>query len=502
MNKAIIKGSSALIISGFACKMLGAFFRIPLTNILGVDGIGVFQMIMVLYSFSLILSSGGMTVTLSKLVSQARAFNEELKIRSLYKIAIITSLIVGVVIGLLFFLLGGQISAFQGNNYSTLSYKILIVLLPVGGIIACLRGVIQGYENMVPTAISQIIEQAIRFVFGILFSSLLINYSKELGVFGAFLGIAIAEIFAMIYLLFFVKKLKISPEGNLHKGFYKALLPIVIGMSVFPFLSAFDSLIIVNRLKIAGFASEQAVLLYGIQTGVVGAILNLPLIISTSMASAILPSISFLKEDEKEVGERISQSIKILWITILPMVLGIMAISKPLFSLIYPNLQFEALGYAVNLTNIGGIFTIITALMQIFTTVLQARGKFFYVMGLQIGGGILKFLIVMLLCSLPEINIYGLAFSNVMFSSVVCIGCLLYLRKNVGIEFFDLAVPLFAGVVMFILVKYLVNILEFSNIFVLLIGIVSGATVYLGLSLPCLIGIFKNFIKKTKKKQA
>ena len=73
MNSSVGKGTIVLVVGGLLCKLLGGLFRLPLTNIVGTQGIGVFQMIMSIFSFALVFSSSGVTNCLSKLVSSARA---------------------------------------------------------------------------------------------------------------------------------------------------------------------------------------------------------------------------------------------------------------------------------------------------------------------------------------------------------------------------------------------------------------------------------------------
>ena len=499
MNKNVVKGSVLLIISGLICKILGALFRLPLTNILGIKGIGVFQMVMALYSFALILCSGGITVTLSRLV--AKGGGETSRINSLYRIALITSTILGIIIGGIFFILARQISLLQGQELSSLSYKLMIILLPLGGVIAGLRGVIQGREEMLPTAVSQLIEQSIRFVLGLLFAGLLIKFGIEYGVFGAFLGIVFGEIISVLYLFVRVNKMGIRSKGRDYKGFFFNLIPLFLGTLISPMVGAIDSLIIVNRLSIAGFSQEQALSLFGLQTGLVGAVLNLPLIISSSIAVAILPSISSLQSDNIQIQEGINNAFKLMWLILLPIVLGIMAICQPLYRLLYSGIDEGILQCAVTLTRIGGVATIITALMQFFVAILQARGNLYYLMGLQLLGGIAKVLSVVFLCSRPEINIYGLVLSNIVFASIVCIGCLLRLKKTVTLNYFDLSIPIISSVLMFLLVVKFIQVVKLSSFLSLIFSIFIGGGIYIVLTFPCVLPIIRDFYKTKIKRR-
>lgn len=496
MNKSVAKSSIILIIAGITCKILGALFRLPLTNILGVTGIGYFQMVMSLYAFTLVLCSGGITITLSKMVAEP-CINKDNRVNSLYKISILTSIILGIVVGGIFLIFARNISALQGGTFG-IAYKLMIFLLPLGGIIACFRGVLQGFETMYPTAVSQVIEQGIRFIFGLLFAFIFIKKSVDMGVFGAFLGIVVGEILSALYLIYEIKKRKVKFEGKDYKGFYKNLFPILLGGCILPLVNAVDSLIIVNRLIVAGFTEQQAVLLFGVQTGVVGTVLNLPAIISSSLAIALLPSIAAMKENVEMQKQRICTAFKYLWLVLLPMVLGIMAIARPLYIVNYPNVEYHILQYAVNLTLFGGISAILLAVMQFLITILQARGKLIYMMNFQILGGLLKLFVVYKFCAVPEINVYGLILGNILLSSVVIIGSLVELGNLVELSFFNLVLPIISGVAMYLCVSYFVETAKLSTIPLLSLSIIIGIAIYTLLNLPTLYDSFKSFARKRK----
>ena len=499
MGKSAVRGSIALILSGLICKVLGAFFRVPLTYVLKEEGMGVFQLIMSLYTFALIFCSGGMSVTLSKMISKARVNADIIRMRSLYKIGILTSLILGFSVGLIFFIFAKQISFLQGSEPSFIGYTLMIILLPLGSVIACFRGIIQGNENMIPTAISQILEQSFKFVFGLAIAYFLIRFGVAFGVVGAILGIVIGEIVAFLYLLFKVRRLTMRFEGKNFDGFFKNYIPLTLSILTLPFVNAVDSFLIVGRLMAAGFSSVNALRLFGIQTGVVSAILNLPLIISTAIATSLLPAISYLSN--KEFDEKTTQAFKVLWITILPMVIGIMAIARPLYEFLYPTLDKDSIELAVYLTKIGGISTILTALMQFFATILQARENLLFLLLSESIGGVIKIISVVFLCAVPEVNIFGLAIGNVLMSASIAILMLLKIKESVNLGYFDLLVPLVSSVVMLSVVIKLIDRFDVSSILLILMGVSVGVMIYSFLSFPCAYPILKEFVKKRRRKQ-
>lgn len=500
MKKSVVKGSFVLIVSGLVCKLLGALFRLPLTNILGIEGIGIFQMVMAVYSFALVFTSGGISSVLSKYVSQARARSDYAKVSSLFKTALSYAILLGIIAGGILFVLAVPISKVQGIPQAIDSYRIMIILIPFGGIVATMRGIFQGYENMTPTAVSQIIEQSFKFALGLFFAQMFSSSSLKSGVLGAFLGVCSGEVIAIGYLAIYMKiKSHFASEKQKFSSstFIKAVVPLSIGASVLPLSSAVDSFIVVSRLKMAGIEQTVATSLFGVQAGIVGAILNFPLILSTSLSVAILPSISYLDAKLSQDSEKsISQALKILWFVLLPLSVGIACICKPLYALVYPSLDSHMLSVAVNLTYLGVISTIITALTQFFVTLLQAKGEWTYIMVSYFLGGIAKAVCVAILCAVPSVNIFGVTLGNIALSSIVCILALIKNKRKILVHVFDLALPLLSSFAMALVLNLFNMHFQLSLLLQIVFSILIGGLVYLFFTLPLLAGIFKEFFAK------
>lgn len=203
----IAKGALILIIAGILGKILGAIYRIPLSNILGAEGIGIYQMIFPVFSLALIISSSGVSANMAQSIARCRA--EKIGcIKKIFISGFIYSLIVGLIFAVIMFVLAKDISLLQGNQLATQGYKIMALALIFASLLAPFRGFFQGYQNMVPTATSQILEQLFKVALGLTLAFILTKQSLEMGVVGAFLGIAFAEFFAMVYLIikFFIFK--------------------------------------------------------------------------------------------------------------------------------------------------------------------------------------------------------------------------------------------------------------------------------------------------------
>lgn len=501
MKNNVGKGAFVLILSGFICKIFGGLFRLPLTNIVGIEGIGIYQMISSIYSLALVFVSGGVTNSLSKLVSSARARGDYKIIGSYIRYALIFSLAVALGFAFFFLLFSRSIGSLQGLGSGSQTYKLFALILPLGALIGITRGLLQGYENMVPTAVSQILQQVSKLAFGLIFAYLLGKGDVGSGVFGAFLGITFSEVLACVYLIFIAsrkKGLSYGKEGK--KEFFSASLPLTFGGVVLPMTHAVESLFIIPLLMKAGLEREIATSLYGVQTGVVGAIMNFPLIISMAVAVSLLPNLSRLSANGDSEGQKklISTSFSCMWFLLIPLVLGIMAISGGLYPIIYPRVIDGYFDITMQLTILGGISIIMTAIMQFLVAVLQANGFYSHSLIFHALGGIAKTSFLFIFAPMKEISIYAVAISNILLSLIVSICILVKLGKLIKIPLIELLLPLTASVIMFLSVKVFLSLV--GGIFGVVLSVIIGMGLYFVFTLPLVTKYFHIFVDNFRKK--
>lgn len=501
MKNTVGKGAFVLSVSGIICKFFGALFRLPLTNIIGIEGIGIFQMIMSLYSLMLVFVSSGVTSSLSKLVSSARARGENYKLGGYFRLAILFCCGLALAIGIIFAFLSKPIASLQGNANASIIYLLFVILLPLGAIIGVYRGIIQGYENMTPTAFSQIIEQVIKFVFGLFFAFILGKRGIYAGVFGAFLGIVLSEFLAFIYLYFVLhKNIKIKQSNyNGRKEFFSAVLPLSFSSAVLPLTHAIEALFIIVLFVKAGYEKAEATILYGLQTGVVGALLNFPLVISMSVAVALLPKIAFLSAENNEEGQReiIKKSFGAMWFLLIPLVLGLCAISKELYPIIYPNVIKGYLQIAVQLTFFSGLSIVLSSISQVLSSTMQAKGFYVHCLLFNLLGGIAKIALIFILVPIKSISVYAISISNIVMFSITCILYLIKLGSLIKIDFFQFVMPIMAGIVMFLSVELLLGTI--GGILGIILSIIVGAIVYFVSAFPLTKEYAKIIINKISK---
>ena len=376
-------GAMLLAASGMIAKILGAIYRIPLTNLLGAEGIGMYQLVFPVYALMLTISSGGIPTAISRLVSENKTIGDGDKVAKIMKSAFVLLFGLGAVSMLIMFLISAPLATLQNNYSIRYAYYVVAPAILIVAISAYFKGWFQGNMNMLPTAISQIAEQAFKMIFGLLFAYLLLPQGVINAVVGALIGLTLAEFLSMLImaLLFIANKGKAIPKVSLDlentKNIVKVSLPIMASGLIFPIVQFVDSLLIVNLLVGRGLARDVAVGQYGILSAPVNTLINMPIVITLAFAVAIVPIISSKRalRDAVSIKDKSALAVKMSFLIGAPCFVAILILAKPLMMILYPSLDSSSIELAASLLMVSSVSVILLTLSQVFTSLMQALGK-------------------------------------------------------------------------------------------------------------------------------
>lgn len=427
-SKRLLKGAAILIICNLIGKILGAVYRIPLARMLGSVGMGMYQLVFPLYCLILTVSTSGMPVAISKLVAEYNSKNQFEKSKKILKISLLILTLISF-LGAIVVVLGAKfIAKIQGNFDVFVCYYGIAPAILFVGVLSAFRGYFQGNILMFPTAISSLIEQFVKIVFGLFLAGRFFEFGIEYAVLGALIGVSISELFAFLFLLvcyLFLKKQKIAKNEHkkeefkvLTKQIFSLAVPVTLGGLIAPITAMIDSLLVVNLLMISGFSSEMATTLLGLQSGVVEPLLNLPVIIGVSISTVLLPNISALATQKSvdEINDFIEKAFQIsLCISIACAICYVIFGSQVLNFLYGSSFDNNELLISTKLLFAGSLNIIFLSLVQVTAGVLQGLNHSKVpVKSLLIGCGI-KIVLDCVLIPISAINIFG-----VMISGAVC----------------------------------------------------------------------------------
>lgn len=486
-KSSVAKGAIVLLLAGLFCKFLGAFYRIPLSNILGAEGIGIYQLIFPIYSIFLILVSGGITTTLAKIIAELRAKNEENKIFGYLKIAFVFTVILSFIIAFCFAFFAENIAKIQGNFNAKLGYIAISVAIVFSSLITVYRGYFQGYEKMAPTAFSQMIEQVFKLILGLLLAKVFLKFGVDYGVFGALIGVSVCELFCLIFLFFlFHKEKKVKFEKTTVskkeiKIFFKNLLPISLNSLLIPLISAIDSLLIINLLTTSGSSQVEATKMFGIYSGMVNSVVNFPTIFAVAVSVAILPTLAFEFKQKKDLS-KISTSYKTIFFVVMPCFFVFLFFASNIIEILFANSlsNYEFL-LAKNLLVISSVNIIFLSYLQFSTSVLQAINRSYVCLLNLLLAAILKVGLTIYLTS-SSLDILGACVASVLcylFASFLNLNYLTELNINQSKSSYIkiAAISLTTCVLMFYVNKVFVKFLN-NNISFVITGIF-GVLIYL-----------------------
>lgn len=515
-KRSFIEGAALLAFAGLLAKVMGAIFRIPLTYIIGAEGMGLYQMAYPIYSFLLIISSAGLPVAISKMVSERMAHGDYQGAHRIFSISLALLACLGLFTSVVLMAFSGTVSAALGNPKSVYSMLAIAPALFFVSLLSAFRGYFQGMQMMGPTALSQIVEQSGKLFMGLFLAWLLAGRGVEFGAAGAILGVTLGEIAALALLLGIYRREKKSLgkdaagralKGNAEagdggsrrdiiRGLVGIAVPVTVGASLMPLVGLIDSAMVVNRLMSIGesgtgtlYTVEEATRLYGLLTAYANPLINFPAVLTMALAMSIVPSISesLALGHGKEVAHKAAVAIRLTLILGLPAGIGMSVLAHPIIRLLYRALDDGQAALAGNLLSVLSFGVVFLTLVQALTGILQGINRAAVPVKNLAIGALFKVFTTYTLMGIPRINVMGAAVGTVVCYAVASLLDFSAVIRYTGayISFTDFVIkPMLAAGIMATVVSLCHDLLE--GIAGLTIGtmltIITGILVY-GLAL-------------------
>ena len=469
-KKTFLRGAAILGIAGLLVQVMGAIFRIPLGNIIGDEGMGYYQTAYPIYVFLLVFSTNGAPAAISKMTSERVAMGNHGEAFRVFKLSFLLMFVLGVVAASIFFFGAGPIVTLlknPGAYYAMISIAPALLFVPI---MAVFRGYFQGLQEMEPTALSQLAEQAVRVAIGLSLAIVLLPKGLELAAAGATIGTSIGPIIGVLVLFIIYQRKKHSIKENIRKDekaeresakkilstLAAIAVPITIGVSILPIMNIVDVVIVMRRLQDIGFSLDQANALYGQLTGMAGPVINIPMALALSIALSMVPAVAAASstKDTAFLNTNVKLGLRTAMMIGVPCTFGLMCLSKPIMLLLFP-LQAESATSAAPSLFILSTGIIFLAVAQTMAGILQGLSKpYTAVVGLGLGV-VAKCVITYILTGIPALNVQGAAIGSTAAYAVISIYNVMAVKKETGVAFdvkLSIVKPLAAGIVMCIFV--------------------------------------------------
>lgn len=436
-----------LAVAGIITRLIGIAYRIPVTNIIGTEGQGFYSCAFSIYNIALLLTSYSLPLAVSKLVSARSSKGEHKNAMRIFKGALIFACVVGGIVALIIFLFGDFIAKnFMSLSLSTYALKVLAPGLLIVAVMGVIRGFFQGLGSMVPTAVSQIIEQIINAIVSIIGASYLFEIGKKAaeskgnellpyayGAAGGTLGTVSGALFGLAFLLLLLKayhpviKRKLERERRHQTESYReiyyvlfiTIAPVLLSTAIYNINDTIDIGLFSNIMAVQGHTEQEISDLLGRLSGHYNVLIHIPLAVANSLGASLIPSLTaaVATGDKEKIHGKVQLVIRCSMMIAIPSFIGFMVLGKPILSLLFSdNVEISA-----RMLLVGAITVVFFCLSTVTNAILQGLNK----MTTPVKHGAISLAIhlvgVFIMLVYLKWGIYALVIGNILFSLSMCI---------------------------------------------------------------------------------
>ncbi len=506
----IIVQAGILAMASIISRIIGLLYTSPLTAIIGDTGNGYYSAAYQIYVIVLLISSFSIPSAMAKILSQKIDMGEYRNAQRIFHCVLIYVVVVGGIASLILFVFADRFV--MGNAVTVL--KVFAPTVFLSGLLGSLRGFFQAQKTMVPTSISQIIEQIINAIMSIsaaFFLMQMVAGSSDTtqamyGAIGSALGTGSGVAVGLIFMFFFyqsrrkefLEKVKTDNHKDMEYGpIFKMILAIVTpfilstciyNMSSFLNLEVFTSVLV----NIKGLDYDSVITSYGIYSRKALVIVNLPITLASAMASAMMPSISssFARGKIDETKATVIKAMRTIMMIAIPSTVGLIVLSKPVMMILFP--QMGSLQEAASIMAVLAITVVFYSISTLSNAVLQGVGRVNVPVLNALVALVIQTILLGILLLTTNVNNYGLAIAAICYSFVMCVLNSLALKKKIDIRLDIVKVyvipgicAIIMGVVAFItydlfaiIIRNIISREYFINLFAALIAILVAIVVY------------------------
>lgn len=474
---AFLVQGAILASAGIITKIIGVIYRIPLINIMGDQGQAYYGIAFEIYAIALLLTSYSLPLAVSKLVSARVAKGERRNAFRVFKAALIFAITAGTAIGLIVFFgsdfIAGKIMAMEPSKYAL---RVLAPCLLVVAVMGVIRGYFQGLGTMLPTAISQILEQIVNAVVSVVGASYLFEFGKKAaetkakeylpaayGAAGGTLGTLCGAIAGLLFLAFVflayrkIIKRQLRRDHSRYRESYSdiftvlfyTITPVILSTAVYQSTKILDAGIFSNIMDVQGMAKEKYETLWGMYTGKFNTLVNVPLAIANAVGASVIPSLTaaVTSGNRKLVYSKIQLATRFTMIISIPSMVGCMVLARPVLDLLFSgNNKVPAL-----LLITGSVTIVFYSLSTITNAMLQGVNR----MTIPIRNAAISLVIhlvaLFIMLVAFKMNIFAVIGGTIVFSFSMCVLNQRALHREIGYKqekMKTFVIPLMASIIM------------------------------------------------------
>lgn len=503
----IVQGG-ILAVAGIITRLIGMFYRIPVTNIIGPEGNGYYAAAYQVYNIMLLISSYSLPLAVSKLVSARISNGQYRNANRVFKGALIFAFLTGGAV-CFFILIGAEFFAgtLMSEPMSAIALRVFAPTLLIVAVMGVVRGYFQGMGTMIPTAVSQVLEQIANAVVSIVAANYLFSYGKKVAAIlrnqsyapafgaagstigtssGAFIGL----VFLLIVLIMFSSTLRRQNRrdtskvkegyGEVFHIIIMTIVPVILSTAIYNICDIIDNGMF-NRIMTMNGKGVEKTSVWGVFTGEYKLLLNVPIALSNAMSASTVPTLAscISSGDKKSARKKISAAMRFTMVIAFPCAVGLGVLALPIMSMLFRD------GYelAAGLMHIGCINILFFSMSTLTNGILQGINRMKIPVRNALISLVVHVAVLYVLLTKTDLEIYAVVIANFVFALLMSIlnqmAIHKYLRYRQEIARTFIVPALSSGIMgLFIFGIYKLCALGLPNIVSTLISIICGMMIY------------------------
>ncbi len=427
--------------AGLICSIIGLLYQGPLTGIIGDEGNGYYSTAYNIYNIVLLISSYSIPSAMSKILSQKLAVHEYRNAQRIFHCALIYVCIVGG-LGSIFLLFGAPLIV-SGNSIPVV--RVFAPIIFIFGPLGVLRGYFQAHRTMVPTSVSQLVEQILNAIVSVGMALLLVRLAVSrgydehtramYGAIGSALGTGSGVVIALIFMFFvyninrdYIKRKVIHDhhEDMTYNEIFRMIImivtPFIFSTFIYQLPTTLNQTLFTKLMTgYRGIPHNEVITRFGVYTRKSVVISNFPIRIAAAAAAAIIPNIStyFAQKNYKKTSQMVVRVYTLINMIAIPSAAGLFALSEPIIMLLFP--QKSSLHEAGVLMQILAVTVVFYSLSTVSNAILQGIGKVNIPVINAAIALIVQTVALVLLLLFTNIGNKALAITAIIYSLMMCV---------------------------------------------------------------------------------
>lgn len=444
----IVEGS-ILATASILVRVIGLIYRVPIRRIIGPVGNSYYSAAYEVYSMMLLISSFSLPLAVSKLVSARMAKGRIQEAYKIFRCTLVFALVSGGIGAVLLYFGAGFFSSVVVNTpESALALQVLAPTVLVVAVMGCLRGYFQGMGSMVPTAVSQIVEQIVNAAVSIGAAWFLFGYGSKVdallstqtaayayGAAGSTLGTGMGALAGLLFLILITliynrvtKKRRQNDRRSREESVFSiyglllvTIVPVILSTAVYNLSGIIDQGIFKHLMEYKNYASLKTDELWGLFSGDYKTLTNVPIAVASAMASSTIPALTVARvnKDYREMRKKTENAIRFVMVICIPSAVGLSVLAKPILQLLFG--ASESLNTSATLLQVGTASVVLYGMSTLTNGILQGMNMMRLPVIHAAVSLALHVVLLVFLVMVADLNIYAVVWANIFFAFMMCV---------------------------------------------------------------------------------